>query len=101
MAVAFSRAVDSRAEISSAGWQVEPYWQQAEQRLMRDDLPRVDCILSTTGCERKAIADANSAQIEGREISVLSAEDLIVFKLIAERARAYEAVAPSSRADGK
>lgn len=100
--MAFSRAVDSGAEISSAGWQVEPYWQQAEQlRLMRDDLPRVDCILSTTGCERQAIADANSAQIEGREISVLSAEDLIVFKLIAERARAYEAVAPSSRADGK
>lgn len=45
--------------------------------------------MATTDYERKAIADANTAQIEGREISVLSA----VFKLIAERARDYEAVA--------
>lgn len=92
--VAPARLVDLVQRFSDAGWKVEPYWRQGEQlRLTRNDLPRVDCIVATTDYERNAIQRAVSAEIEGHELAVLSAEDLIVFKLIAGRARDYEAVA--------
>lgn len=89
-------------KFSNAGWSAEPYWRQGEQlRLTRNEFPRVDCIVATTDYERKAIAHAVPAQIEGHELAVLTAEDLIVFKLVAGRARDYEAVAAIINARGK
>lgn len=89
-----AQVVDLVRTFSERGWQAEPYWQQGEQlRLSHKKLPRVDCIVATTDYERAAIERSVPAQIEGREINVLTAEDLIVFKLIAGRARDYEAVA--------
>lgn len=94
VAVAPARVVDLVQRFEEAGWTVEPYWRQGEQlRLTRSDLPRVDCLLATTDYERQAIEQAVPARIEGRQLSVLTAEDLIVSKLIAGRARDYEAVA--------
>lgn len=94
VAVAPARVVDLVRKFEDEGWKVEAYWRQGEQlRLTRSDLPRVDCILATTDYERKAIDQAVSARIEGHELTVLTPEDLIVFKLIAGRARDYEAVA--------
>lgn len=94
VAVAPARVVDLVNRFEAEGWKVEPYWHKGEQlRLTRSDLPRIDCILATTNYERKAIDQAVPARIEGHELSVLTPEDLIVFKLIAGRARDYEAVA--------
>ncbi|MGH2726053.1 MAG: hypothetical protein ACRDKS_03660 [Actinomycetota bacterium] len=94
VAVGPARLVDLVRIFSDAGWNAEPYWRRGEQlRLSRSDLPRVDCLVATTDYERAAIDKAILAKIEGRELRVLTAEDLIVFKLIAGRARDYEAVA--------
>lgn len=94
VAVSPARVVDLVQRFEEAGWTVEPYWRQVEQlRLTRSDLPRVDCVLATTDYERQAIEQAVRARIEGRQLSVLTAEDLIVFKLVAGRARDYEAIA--------
>lgn len=94
VAIAPARVVDLVQRLEEAGWTVEPYWRHGEQlRLLRKDLPRVDCLLATTDYERHAIEQAVPAQIEGRQLKVLTAEDLIVFKLTAGRARDYEAVA--------
>lgn len=94
LAIPPARLVDLVATLEDAGWKVEPYWRQSQQlRLTRKDLPRVDCIVATTDYERSAIARSVAADIEGLEVAVLTAEDLIVFKLIAGRVRDYEAVA--------
>lgn len=94
VAIAPARVVDLVERLEETGWTVEPYWHQGEQlRLTRKNLPRVDCILATTDYERHAIEQAVPARIEGRQVKVLTAEDLIVYKLIAGRARDYEAVA--------
>jgi hypothetical protein len=83
------------------GWAAEPYWRRGEQlRLSRTDLPRVDCVVATTDYERAAIERAVPATIEGRTIPVLTPEDLIIFKLVAGRARDYEAVAAIINARG-
>lgn len=102
VAIEPARVVDLVQKFSDAGWKVEPYWRHGQQlRLTRSDLPRVDCILATSDYERSAIEHAVSARIEGHELSVLTAEDLIVFKLIAGRARDYEAVAAIINARGE
>jgi len=89
-----SRLVALTRTFESQGWEVEPYWRHGEQlRLSRPDLPRVDCILATTDFERSAIERSVPFTIEGEELRVLAAEDLIVLKLAAGRARDYEAVA--------
>ena len=94
IAVGPARMVDLVRTFDQRGWKPEPYWRKGEQlRLAHRDLPRVDCLVATTDYERAAIDRAVSAEIEGREVRVLTAEDLIVFKLIAGRARDYEAVA--------
>lgn len=80
--------------LEQKGWKVEPYWRHGEQlRLSRPDLPRVDCIMATTDFERSAIERSIDANVEGDVVAVLTPEDLIVFKLVAGRARDYEAVA--------
>lgn len=89
-----TRLVDLARTFTDEGWRAEPYWRRGEQlRLTRRGLPRVDCLVATTDYERAAIDGAVPAQIEGRSLRVLTAEDLIVFKLVAGRARDYEAVA--------
>jgi predicted nucleotidyltransferase len=94
VAVSPSRLIDVTRRFVDAGWDVEPYWSHGEQlRLNHENLPRVDCIIATTDYERSAIERAVPAEIEGNELKVLTIEDLIVFKLIAGRARDYEAVA--------
>lgn len=101
VAVTPIRVVELVRTFSDAGWKVEPYWRQSEQlRLTRDDLPRVDCIVATTDYERAAIDRSVPAEIERHEIPVLTAEDLIIFKLMAGRARDYEAVAAIINARG-
>ncbi len=94
VAVAPARVANLVRRLEESGWKVEPHWRQGEQlRLTRQELPRVDCILATTDYERHAIEQAVPTRIEDWELKVLSPEDLIVFKLIAGRARDYEAVA--------
>lgn len=94
VAVGPAHLVDLVRTFADTGWQPEPYWRRGEQlRLTRPDLPRVDCLVATTDYERAAIDRSVPVEIEGRELRVLTAEDLIVFKLIAGRARDYEAVA--------
>jgi predicted nucleotidyltransferase len=86
--------IDLVRTFTDHGWSAQPYWRAGEQlRLTRRDLPRVDCLVATTDYERAAIDRSTTATIEGHEIRVLTAEDLIVFKLVAGRARDYEAVA--------
>ena len=76
------------------GWTAHPAWRGAELlRLERDDLPRVDLLIAATDFEKEAVRRARPASISGQQIRVLSPEDLIVFKLVAGRARDYEAVA--------
>lgn len=78
----------------AAGWTAEPYWRRAELlRLSHADRPRVDCLLATTDYEESAVRRAATVTVDGRALRVLTREDLIVFKLIAGRARDYEAVA--------
>jgi predicted nucleotidyltransferase len=97
-----ARVVELVGAFTHANWQAEPYWQRGEQiRLTHPDLPRVDCIIATTDYERAAIERSLPARIEGREVNVLTAEDLIVFKLMAGRARDYEAVAAIINARGR
>lgn len=89
-----ARLLDIVEQLEGAGWTAEAYWRNGEQlRLSHATLPRVDCILATTDFEHAAIARAHPARIEGRNVPVLAPEDLIVFKLVAGRARDYEAVA--------
>jgi hypothetical protein len=80
-------------DLESAGWRVAPSARAGEQlRLSRRDLARVDCLVATTDFERAAIDHSVPFVLEGVGLRVLTAEDLIVFKLLAGRAR-DEAVA--------
>lgn len=102
LAVGPARLIDLARMFTDRGWRAEPYWRHAEQlRLTRRDLPRVDCIVATTDYERSAIERSVPVDIEGRRLRVLTAEDLIVFKLVAGRARDYEAVAGIINARGR
>lgn len=102
IAVTSARTIALVKVLEKKGWKVEPYWRKGEQlRLTRDDLPRVDCVIATTDYEESAIARAVTATIGDDAIPVLTAEDLIVFKLMAGRARDYEAVAAIINTMGK
>lgn len=93
VAVGASQLVDLVETFTGIGWQAAPYWSNGEQlRLTRPDWPRVDCIVAATDYERTAIKRSVGTNVDGHELRVLTAEDLIVFKLVAGRARDYEAV---------
>lgn len=94
-----ARVVELVDVFAAAGWKSEPYREQL--RLSRASHPRVDCIVATTDYERAAIERAVSARIEGRSIKVLTPEDLVVLKLVAGRARDYEAVAAIINSRGR
>lgn len=80
--------------VEAGGWTTQVFEKATEQlRLSKEGSPRVDCIVATTDYERAAIDRARTVPIESHQIPVLTAEDLIVFKLMAGRARDYEAVA--------
>lgn len=101
VAVGPARLVDLVKAFTERGWDAQPYWRNGEQiRLSRRDLPRVDCLIATTDYERAAIDRSVEVEIAGRALRVLTAEDLIVFKLVAGRARDHEAVAAIINARG-
>ena len=80
--------------LEAEGWTAHPSWRKAELlRLEREDLPRVDLLIASTEYERQAVRRAEPQRVAGRRIRVLSAEDLIIFKMVAGRLRDYEAVA--------
>ncbi|MEX2458534.1 MAG: DUF6036 family nucleotidyltransferase [Actinomycetota bacterium] len=102
VAVGPARLVALVETFDAAGWRAEAYWKRGDQlRLSRQDLPRVDCIVATTEYERSAIDRAVPFKLEGADLRVLTAEDLVVFKLAAGRARDYEAVAAVINAMGR
>jgi len=102
VSVGAARLIDLVRMFSDAGWRAEPYWRKGEQlRLSHPNLPRVDCIIATTDYEEAALERAVSIEVEGRSLRVLTVEDLIVFKLVAGRARDYEAVAAIINARGE
>lgn len=93
--------VELTRSFEEAGWRAHPSWRRAEQlRLERDDLPRVDCLIAGTDFERQAVRNAVGIRIAGRDMKVLTPEDLIVLKLVAGRSRDYEAVAAVVNARG-
>ena len=92
--VAATQLVALTRQFEEHGWKAKPFWHAHEQlRLQKKDTPRVDCLIASTDFEQAALRRTLKAPIEGRSIPVLSPEDLIVFKLVAGRARDYEAVA--------
>jgi len=94
LVVGAARLVELARTFESQGWRAHPAWRKAELlRLERARFPKVDCLIAATEYERGAVAGAVPANIAGRTVKVLTAEDLIVFKLVAGRARDYEAVA--------
>ena len=91
--VASTQLVALTREFEGHGWRAHPFWRSNEQlRLEKDETPRVDCLIAATDFERAALHRTLAAPFEGRPIPVLSPDDLIVFKLVAGRARDYEAV---------
>ncbi len=79
---------------AQAGWTAELRIDKAEAlRLAHHDLPRIDLLIAGTPFEENAIARAVSLTIDDHELAIVTVEDLIVYKLIAGRARDYEAVA--------
>jgi hypothetical protein len=100
--VASTQLVALTREFEGRGWKAHPFWRANEQlRLEKDDTPHVDCLIAATGFERAALQRTLTAPFEGRPIPVLSPEDLIVFKLVAARARDYEAVAAIINTGGR
>lgn len=94
VACAAPQLVTLARRFESEGWRAHPVWRQAELvRLDHDALPRVDLLVASTSFERAAVGRAIEARVDDEVIPVLRAEDLIVFKLVAGRARDYEAVA--------
>jgi predicted nucleotidyltransferase len=78
----------------NAGWAPEVRSGKAEAlRLAHADLPRIDLLIAGTPFEEAAIGRAAKLTIDGQEMTIVTPEDLIVYKLIAGRARDYEAVA--------
>ena len=84
-------------------WTVHPAWQQAELlRLEHKRYPRVDMLIATTEFEREAVLNGRPVVVAGQELRVLEPEDLIVFKLVAGRARDYgDVVAIINSSDGR
>ena len=79
--------------LRAAGWTVTPIAKGVHQlRLMRSGHPRVDCLVAGTDFEEAAIDRALQMTVAGRRLRVLCPEDLIVLKLIAGRARDFDAV---------
>jgi predicted nucleotidyltransferase len=88
-----AQLVSTTRAFEEHGWTAHPAWRQAELlRLERADLPRVDLLIASTDFERIAVRRASEALIAGRNIRVLTPEDLIIFKLAAGRLRDYEDV---------
>jgi predicted nucleotidyltransferase len=93
--------VDLARRFEDGGWAVHPEWRAAELLLLeRAGQPRVDLLIATTAFERQAVERATPFDMDGTTINVLVAEDLIVFKLAAGRARDYEAVTALIAAHG-
>ena len=87
---------------SKAGWTAELRARKAEAlRLAHDDLPRIGLLIAGTPFEENAIARAATLTIDDHELAIVTPEDLIVYKLIAGRARDYEAVAAILNASGQ
>lgn len=107
VAVGAAELVALTRTFEAAGWRAQPSWRGHEQlRLEREDAPRVDCLIATTDYEREALERAVRASVESSSVPVLAPEDLVVFKLVAGRARDYEAVAamintPTTGLDGE
>jgi predicted nucleotidyltransferase len=76
-----------------AGWDAKVRNGKHETlRLAHADLPRVDILIAGTDFEESAIRRAVRLTIDGRELTIVTPEDLIVYKLIAGRGHDYEAV---------
>jgi predicted nucleotidyltransferase len=102
IAVGAAELVALSRRFEEDGWEARPYWRKGDLlRLMKGDMPPVDCLIASTPYEVGALNRAVPASIDGHAVPVLTAEDLIVFKLVAGRARDYEAVAAMINALGK
>ncbi|MFQ5477600.1 MAG: nucleotidyltransferase [Candidatus Binatia bacterium] len=78
---------------SRGGWAPELRADKAEAlRLTHDALPRIDLLIAGTPFEKNAIARAVPLTIDGHQLTIVTPEDLIVYKLVAGRARDYDAV---------
>jgi len=77
-----------------AGWEPQVGSTKSESlRLVHAELPRIDILIAGTPFEESAIGRAVVLTLDADEISIVTPEDLIVYKLIAGRAQDYEAVA--------
>lgn len=77
-----------------AGWSAEIRSGKTESvRLAHEDLPRIDLLIAGTPFEESAIDRAVKLTIDEHQMLIVTPEDLIIYKLIAGRARDYEAVA--------
>ncbi len=82
------------AAFEKAGWVPQLRAGKAEAlRIAHADLPRIDLLIAGTPFEENAIERAASLTIDEHELAIVTPEDLIVYKLIAGRARDFEAVA--------
>jgi len=89
-AVEFARLTESFRE---AGWKADVRDQKRETlRLAHVDLPRVDLLVAGTDFEESAIRRAVKLTIDDTEMTIVTPEDLIVYKLLAGRGHDYEAV---------
>ncbi|RMF24001.1 MAG: hypothetical protein D6760_04280 [Deltaproteobacteria bacterium] len=78
--------------LRARGWTVTPIAKGVHQlRLTRPGYPRVDCLVAGTDFEEAAIDRALEMAVAGRRLRVLCPEDLIVLKLVAGRARDFDA----------
>jgi len=92
--VSATEAVRLVEAFRKAGWSAEVRGGKAESmRLAHEDLPRVDLLVAGTPFEESAIDRAVKLSIDEQQMLIVTPEDLIVYKLIAGRARDYEAVA--------
>jgi len=89
-------AVDTLAIVDAftqAGWVSTVRVGKAEAlRFSHEDFPRIDLLIAATPFEKNAITRAAPLTIDDQQLAIVSPEDLIVYKLIAGRARDYEAV---------
>lgn len=77
-----------------AGWQTGKTRVEIDSfRFSHDDFPHVDLLIAGTDFERSAILRAERLTIDRIELSIVTPEDLAVYKLLAGRAHDYEAVA--------
>ncbi|MHB8572887.1 MAG: nucleotidyltransferase [Candidatus Dormibacteria bacterium] len=93
MVLVGSAAVLNLIEVAAVhGWRAERKGNE-QLRLTHTALPAVDCLLAATEFEQSAIERAPAMTVEGTEVRVVAPSDLVILKLIAGRARDYEAVA--------